>query len=710
MKVFLHLLLWIALFLLKMTTLSATNAWNDVTLREYTQFLNAVAKEDPHLLYDQKMGAESGMGLIERVGEPGNYSYYFREEEGDASVLLVDLRSAMRFCNWKENGEQENPATTEYGVYEMGEDKLLSVHIDETTTYFLPRENDGIASQDHSCLKLRSLEDPASWQRSNQVVFHLKGRLENIATFLKQETPKLDNSWLEDAGYVIGAIATMTAVAATWKYRDSCYTPRAGYEQLTDGEAEEPARMRAGSEPLGNNFLGSISPSISTSSAAAAAVKESKEQRFQREAQEFINKNISPRTQMIERAILVTPESPYQLRLADPFESQVAQVRKKGEKFIQFFKSNFEKAFDYTKRTASLAQSMEFYMNDLVKRIQIPQDSRFIKLITGDPSLETHKDTMSDAQRYCREFDRAWEDVFKVTEVQRRVFEALQRKDNWISNYFSNLVNEKKMKIEMTLNGSWVGQVKNLRTGAVKKFFEKTFGEQFKNDHKSITSLIKDAQDKIGRWNQQVEDLPFVDGQWSPEGLDQRKEDAQDKFDQEIELLCKHYKEWSDQAEHAITRGERFYDAVNHQIPNWSDKCGLTEKEHGLMVSTIQKFNNQKNLSLEYPSKNEEEKYLKEWVGDQYNKIKQELKDGRGLFQTAIHIVTSPEKVLAGDLPENEKKVLRYFLGILDRSPVEFVREKATELRQELDPTASNSEDGDFEADSSEDGDSDLPF
>ncbi|MCX6957809.1 MAG: ubiquitin carboxyl-terminal hydrolase family protein [Verrucomicrobiae bacterium] len=206
--------------LLSATTLLAANSLNDVSVSEYTKFLNAVAEEDQHMLYDQKMGEESGIASIERVGDPGSYSYYFHEEQAEEPMRYVDLRSAMRFCNWKENGEQEDPATTEHGVYELEEDHLLSVNIDEKTNCFLPSEQEeGCSSTEQACLRLRSLDDPASWLRSNQVLFHLKGRLENIATAPSREEK---TSLLEDAGYVVGTIAAIATVATCYKYRDHC--------------------------------------------------------------------------------------------------------------------------------------------------------------------------------------------------------------------------------------------------------------------------------------------------------------------------------------------------------------------------------------------------------------------------------------------------------------------------------------------------------
>jgi len=73
----------ILFFLLSATTLFAANSLNNVTVSEYSKFLNTVSQEDPRTLYDQKMGEESGVASIERLGSPGNYSYRFNEEQAE---------------------------------------------------------------------------------------------------------------------------------------------------------------------------------------------------------------------------------------------------------------------------------------------------------------------------------------------------------------------------------------------------------------------------------------------------------------------------------------------------------------------------------------------------------------------------------------------------------------------------------------------------
>ena len=47
----------------------------DVTVGQYTEFLNAVAKADPYGLYDANMATDLNIAGISRSGASGSYSY-----------------------------------------------------------------------------------------------------------------------------------------------------------------------------------------------------------------------------------------------------------------------------------------------------------------------------------------------------------------------------------------------------------------------------------------------------------------------------------------------------------------------------------------------------------------------------------------------------------------------------------------------------------
>lgn len=85
----------------------------EVTNAQYAAFLNAVAKTDPHGLYNPDMSneAEWSRGGIVRSGSDGNYTYSVTPGRENLPVNLVSLYDAARFCNWLTTGD------TEKGVY-----------------------------------------------------------------------------------------------------------------------------------------------------------------------------------------------------------------------------------------------------------------------------------------------------------------------------------------------------------------------------------------------------------------------------------------------------------------------------------------------------------------------------------------------------------------------------------------------------------------
>ena len=84
----------------------------EVTNSQYTAFLNATAKTDPHGLYSTQMGTSS-YGGIDRTGTAGNYTYSVKSGYGNRPVNYVSFWDAARFTNWLTTGN------TETGVYAL---------------------------------------------------------------------------------------------------------------------------------------------------------------------------------------------------------------------------------------------------------------------------------------------------------------------------------------------------------------------------------------------------------------------------------------------------------------------------------------------------------------------------------------------------------------------------------------------------------------
>lgn len=94
---------------------------HEVTNAQYAAFLNAVAKSDPHGLWNENMGTNA-VGGISRSGSAGDYSYSVRtgteginngQSMANRPVNFVNFWSAARFTNWLTTGN------TEIGVYNL---------------------------------------------------------------------------------------------------------------------------------------------------------------------------------------------------------------------------------------------------------------------------------------------------------------------------------------------------------------------------------------------------------------------------------------------------------------------------------------------------------------------------------------------------------------------------------------------------------------
>ncbi|MFP4261554.1 MAG: formylglycine-generating enzyme family protein [Opitutales bacterium] len=94
----------------------------EVTNRQYTAFLNAVAGTDTHGLYNSNMGSNAHGGIL-RIGTSGSFTYFTRPNMAYKPVNYVSFWDAARFANWLTNGQgtgaQDN-STTEAGMYNLG--------------------------------------------------------------------------------------------------------------------------------------------------------------------------------------------------------------------------------------------------------------------------------------------------------------------------------------------------------------------------------------------------------------------------------------------------------------------------------------------------------------------------------------------------------------------------------------------------------------
>jgi formylglycine-generating enzyme required for sulfatase activity len=135
----------------------------DVTVDQYVQFLNAVAKTDTYGLYNSSMatGPEVSnqlptIGIIQS-GSSGGYSYSITGGDSQAAncpIFNVTWGDAARFCNWLQNDQPVYPVgtpgevagSTETGAYMLNgavsNAALLAITRNPGATYFIPSEDE----------------------------------------------------------------------------------------------------------------------------------------------------------------------------------------------------------------------------------------------------------------------------------------------------------------------------------------------------------------------------------------------------------------------------------------------------------------------------------------------------------------------------------------------------------------------------------------
>ncbi len=131
----------------------------EVTIGQYTTFLNAIAHEsDPYMLWNKSMMSANVQG-INRTGSAGNYSYSVMQASttGTSSESMpitgVSWFSAARFANWMANGQPagvEDSTTTENGTYNLNgatsgtavAKNTINPNTGAAPTFYIPSENE----------------------------------------------------------------------------------------------------------------------------------------------------------------------------------------------------------------------------------------------------------------------------------------------------------------------------------------------------------------------------------------------------------------------------------------------------------------------------------------------------------------------------------------------------------------------------------------
>ena len=135
----------------------------DVTIGQYTDFLNAVAATDTHSLYNADMGTSENISGISRSGSSGSYTYSVIAASGSAPnggvsagnrpITYVSWWDSARFANWMANGQPtgaQNSTTTENGAYNVNgatsgtapAKNVTNPNTSAAPTFYIPTESE----------------------------------------------------------------------------------------------------------------------------------------------------------------------------------------------------------------------------------------------------------------------------------------------------------------------------------------------------------------------------------------------------------------------------------------------------------------------------------------------------------------------------------------------------------------------------------------
>jgi formylglycine-generating enzyme required for sulfatase activity len=112
----------------------------DVTIGQYTDFLNAAAATDTYSLYNSSMGSDWNIKGIQQNGSSGSYTY---SVIGSANrpITYVSWFDAARFANWMTNGQ--GGGDTETGAYTLnGATTGNAVAVNPGAAFYIPTENE----------------------------------------------------------------------------------------------------------------------------------------------------------------------------------------------------------------------------------------------------------------------------------------------------------------------------------------------------------------------------------------------------------------------------------------------------------------------------------------------------------------------------------------------------------------------------------------
>lgn len=112
----------------------------EVTIEQYTSFLNAVAATDTYSLYNPFMATELNIAGITQTGSSGSFSYSVIGS-GNRPISYVSWFDAARFANWVNNGATGG-ASTETGAYTLNGATTGIILKNAEATWWIPSQDE----------------------------------------------------------------------------------------------------------------------------------------------------------------------------------------------------------------------------------------------------------------------------------------------------------------------------------------------------------------------------------------------------------------------------------------------------------------------------------------------------------------------------------------------------------------------------------------
>ena len=201
----------------------------EVTVGQYTEFLNTKAKTDTYDLYNANMGSDLNIAGISRSGAPGSYVYAVIGSS-NRPVTYVSWFDAARFSNWLHNGQGNGD--TESGAYAL-DGAMSGVNFSAVagTRYRLPTEDewykaayyDGSGGYSLYPTNTDSLPGNTIGAGANQANFRLGGAY----SVTQSDIYSASQNYLTDVGaFTSGSsyYGTFDQAGNVWEWNDSVFS------------------------------------------------------------------------------------------------------------------------------------------------------------------------------------------------------------------------------------------------------------------------------------------------------------------------------------------------------------------------------------------------------------------------------------------------------------------------------------------------------